>query len=270
MQNFISFIYNSRDYLTLFLALFLSLFLMSSNNNPEVRAMRGTILDTYRFIQRPIYAISDLMKVRKENKIIRKKNIELSVTVSNLNEARIENARLRNLLKFSESKKEFVFVSSEVIGYNRGSFSNSIVLDAGLEKGITKNTPVVNSDGVVGKVIETGNKSSVVQLLDDQNFRISVTINPGGANGILHGNRGLSDLKEVPRGLLVTVGDTVVTSGYSDIYPIGLMVGFVKSVDERPESFFKDIKVKPFATMSKLKEVLLILDANTNMTTAGE
>jgi len=262
MTNFISFIYNSRDYLLLFLAIILSIFLISSNENPAVRSMRGSVLDSYRFIQKPIYTITDLMKVRSENKIIRRKNIELSVMVSNLSEARIENVRLRNLLRFSESKKEYEFVTSEVIGYNRGSFSNSIILDAGLEKGITKNTPVVNSEGVVGKVIETGKRSSVVQLLDDQNFRISVTINPGGANGILHGNRGLSDLKEVPKGLLVTVGDTVVTSGYSDIYPMGLMVGFVKSVDERPEFFFKDIKVEPFVTMAKLKEVLLLLNVN--------
>ncbi|MCH7818812.1 MAG: rod shape-determining protein MreC [Candidatus Marinimicrobia bacterium] len=264
MTNFISFIYNSRDYLTLFLAIFLSLFLISSNDNPAVSSMRGIVLDSYRFIQKPIFTISDLMKVRKENKIIRRKNIELSVMVSNLREARIENERLRNLLSFSESKKVYEFVSSEVIGYNMGSFSNSIILDAGLEKGISKNTPVVNSDGVVGKVIDAGEKSSVVQLLDDQNFRIAVTINPGGANGILHGNRGLSDLKEVPKGLMVTVGDTVVTSGYSDIYPIGLMVGIVRSVDERPEYFFKDIKVKPFVTMAKLKEVLLLLDLNLN------
>ena len=268
MQEFISFIYNSRDYLTLFLAMFLSLLLMSSNDNPEVRAMRGSVLDSYRFVQKPIYAISDLMNVRNDNKIIRRNNIELSVTVSKLNEARIENERLRKLLKFSESKKEYNFISSEVIGYNRGSFSNSIILDAGLAKGITKNTPVVNSDGVVGKVIDIGENSSVVQLLDDQNFRISVTINPGGANGILHGNRGLSDLKEVPKGLLVTVGDTVVTSGFSDIYPMGLMVGFVKSVDEKPEFFFKDIKVKPFATMSKLKEVLLLMNVSSGKSAA--
>lgn len=268
MTNFISFIYDSRDYLILFLAIILSLFLISSNDNSSVRAMRGSVLDSYRFIQKPIYTITDLMSVRRDNKIIRRKNIELSVMVSNLSEARIENERLRNLLRFSESKKEYEFVTSEVIGYNRGVFSNSIILDAGLEKGITKNTPVVNSDGVVGKVIETGDRSSIVQLLDDQNFRISVTINPGGANGILHGNRGLSDLKEVPKGLLVTVGDTVVTSGYSDIYPMGLMVGFVKSVDERPEFFFKDIKVEPFVTMAKLKEVLLLLNVNLNKAVA--
>ncbi len=260
MQNFISFIYNSRDYLILILTLFLSLFLISTNDNPQVSFMRGSVLDIYQVIQKPIYTIADLMKVRSENKLIRKKNIELSVMVSNLNEARFENERLRELLKFSESKKDYKFVASEVIGYNKGAFSNSIILDAGSKKGIRKNTPVVNSDGVVGKVTETGENSSIVQLLDDQNFRISVTINPGGANGILHGNRGLSDLKEVPKGLLVTVGDTIVTSGYSDIYPMGLMVGIVMSVDEKPESFFKDIEVKPFATMSKLKEVLLLLD----------
>ena len=45
---------------------------------------------------------------------------------------------------------------------------------------------------------------------------------------------------------------------------MGLMVGFVKSVDERPEFFFKDIKVEPFVTMAKLKEVLLLLNLNLN------
>ena len=69
------------------------------------------------------------------------------------------------------------------------------------------------------------------------------------------------DLREVPKGLLVTIGDTVVTSGYSDIFPSGLMVGTVSSVIEKPENFFKEIKVKPAASMSKLKEVFILLNA---------
>ena len=61
--------------------------------------------------------------------------------------------------------------------------------------------------------------------------------------------------------LLVAVGDTVVTSGFSDIYPAGLRVGIVTYVNEKPEHFFKEIKVEPSASMSKLKIVFLLVDA---------
>ena len=261
MQAFISFVYNSKEYFVLIAALLVSIILISGNNNYQVRAMRGGVLDIYRTVQKPVYLLTDLIGVREENKRIRQKNIDLSISVSRLNESRLENERLRDLLDFKNRSTEYEYVTSEVIGINRESYSSSIILDTGEENGIVKNTPVVNSDGVVGKVIETGTNSSIAQLLNDDNFRISVTINPGNANGIIHGERGLLDLREVPKGLLVTIGDTVVTSGYSDIFPAGLMVGTVSSVIEKPENFFKEIKVKPSASLSKLKEVFLLLNA---------
>lgn len=263
MQNLISFIYNAREYFILLFALIVSLILISSNDNPQVRSLRGSVLDAFHIIQKPLYVIADLNVVRKENKKIRQRNIDLSILISNLNEAKLENKRLRQLLNFRGNVDKYKPVTSEVIGFNTNSYGNTIILDAGKEMGITINTPVVNSRGIVGKIIEVGQNSSIAQLLNDRNFSISVSINPVGANGILHGKRGLSDLKEVPKGLLVTVGDTVVTSGYSDIYPIGLMVGVVASVIEKPEHFFKEIKVKPSVSMSKLKEVFILVNAIT-------
>lgn len=261
MQNLISFIYNSREYFILLIALLVSLILISNNDNNQVRAMRGNVLDVFQIIQKPLYHIADLNVVRKENKKIRQKNIDLSILISNLNEAKLENERLRLLLDFKSNVEKFNPVTSEVIGFNTSTYGNTIILDAGEEKGVIKNAPVVNSKGIVGKIIDVGQYSSIAQLLNDRNFSISVTINPVGANGILHGDRGLSDLKEVPKGLLVAVGDTVVTSGFSDIYPMGLMVGVVTSVNEKPEHFFKEIKVEPSVSMSKLKEVFILISA---------
>ena len=243
------------------IALLVSLILISNNDNSQVKAMRGSVLDTFQIIQKPLYYLADLNVVRKDNKRIRQKNIDLSILISNLTEAKLENKRLRKLLNFKVSVDKYKPITSEVIGFNTETYGNTILLDAGEEKGVTINIPVVNSEGIVGKVIDVGQYSSIAQLLNDRNFSISVTINPVGANGILHGARGLSDLKEVPKGLLVTVGDTVVTSGYSDIYPAGLMVGFVTFVNEKPGHFFKEIKVEPSASMSKLKEVFILVSA---------
>lgn len=261
MQTLISFIYNTREYFVLIFALLISLILISSNDNIQVRAMRGSVLDSFHIIQKPLYYLADLNVVRKDNKRIRQKNIKLSILISNLTEAKFENERLRELLNFKSSVDKYKPVTSEVIGFSSETYGNTILLDAGAEKEIRINTPVVNSEGIIGKVIDVGKQTSIAQLLNDRNFRISVTINPVGANGILHGERGLSNLKEVPKGLLVTVGDTVVTSGFSDIYPAGLMVGIVTYVNEKPEHFFKEIKVEPSASMSKLKEVFLLVKA---------
>lgn len=261
MQTFISFVYNTREYFILIFALLISLILISNNDNHQVRAMRGSVLDSFHIIQKPLYYLADLNVVRRDNKRIRQKNIDLSIKISNLTEAKLENKRLRALLDFKSIVGKYKPVTSEVIGFNTASYGNTILLDAGNEKDVRINTPVLNSEGIIGKVIDVGAKTSIAQLLNDRNFRISVTINPVGANGILHGERGLSDLKEVPKGLLVAVGDTVVTSGFSDIYPAGLMVGIVTYVNEKPEHFFKEIKVEPSASMSKLKVVFLLVDA---------
>jgi len=176
MQNLISFIYNSREYFILIIALLVSLILISNNDNRQVRAMRGSVLDTFQIIQKPLYYLADLNVVRKDNKRIRQKNIDLSILISNLTEAKLENKRLRELLNFKGSVDKYEPITSEVIGFNTETYGNTILLDAGEEKGVTINIPVVNSEGIVVSQCSQIQVKKTMQRSDVDFLRISSQI----------------------------------------------------------------------------------------------
>ena len=136
--------------------------------------------------------------------------------------------------------KHLLLKSANVV--NKGLQPNllSIIIDRGTADGIKRNLPVLTPKGVVGKTIEISENNSIVQLISDANFRISTRILPSGATGILRFiNAGTAEIREVQKNVKINIGDKVVTSGFSDIYPAGLPVGTVKGVFQDRGSFQK-------------------------------
>ena len=134
-----------------------------------------------------------------------------------------ENEELLSLLEFKRATKLKIKPARVV---NKGTQPNllSIVIDGGKIDGIKSNQAVLTPKGVIGKTIEASNRASIVQLITDTNFRLSVRILPSGATGILRfldGNT--AQISEVQKNASVKIDDKVVTSGFSDIYPSGLL-----------------------------------------------
>ena len=99
-------------------------------------------------------------------------------------------------------------------------------------------------EGVIGKTIQVGNSASIVQFITDHNYRLSVRILPSGATGILRwrGNN-ICEIREVQKNVNIEIGDQVVTSGFSDIYPPGLPVGDVAGVYDERGNYQKVVNV---------------------------
>ena len=115
--------------------------------------------------------------------------------------------------------------------------------------------------GIIGKTIETGDKASIVQLITDSNYRVSVRILPSGATGILQMLKGnTAQIREVQKNVNISIGDKVVTSGFSDIYPAGLPVGIVEGVYEERGSFQKVVNVSLPNDMSAFQYVFVIIE----------
>ena len=146
---------------------------------------------------------------------------------------------------------------------NKGLHPNllSIIIDGGKIDGIKKDQAVLTPKGVIGKTIETGEKASIVQLITDSNYRVSVRILPSGATGILQMLKGnTAQVREVQKNVNISIGDKVVTSGFSDIYPAGLPVGIVEGVYEERGSFQKVVNVSLPNDMSAFQYVFVIIE----------
>jgi len=142
-----------------------------------------------------------------------------------------ENASLRGLLNV-RSDQPPSFISARVIADAGVPFVRTVLVNAGHRDGIRRGQAVMNADGLLGRVVEVGERSARILLLTDLNSRVPVTNLNSGLRGVLAGdNRERPQLAFLPNQMQVAVGDRIVTSGHGGVLPQGLPVGVVSGVD---------------------------------------
>lgn len=254
-----------KDHFTFAFAIFFSTYLLLSNENPKMSVVRGKATEIVSFFSSPVTWIQSLMFLEAENQALREKNLILSLEVESMLNLKNENNYLMEMLDFKKNKT-FVVKSANVV--NKGLQPNllSIIIDRGTADGIKRNLPVLTPKGVVGKTIEISENNSIVQLISDANFRISTRILPSGATGILRFiNAGTAEIREVQKNVKINIGDKVVTSGFSDIYPAGLPVGTVKGVFQDRGSFQKVVSITLPNDLDAFQHVFIITEKSNEM-----
>jgi|TARA_B100000749_G_scaffold2684_1_gene2160 rod shape-determining protein MreC len=258
-------IVRNKDHLLFVLALVFSSFLLLNNDDPRMHVIRGKAIETVAFISSPMTWVKSLMFLEEKNQLLREKNLALSLQVESMLNLQRENDQLLDMLDFKRQTK-LILKPARVI--NKGVQSNllSIVIDAGERDGIKPNQAVLTPKGVVGKTIVAGETASIVQLITDVNYRLSVRILPSGATGILRwlGKSG-GQIREVQKNVEINIGDKVITSGFSDIYPSGLPVGKVVAVNDERGSFQKVINVNSPNDLSAFQFVFVIIEDSYEM-----
>ncbi len=250
----------NKDHFLLLFSIVLSSFLLLNSNDPRMGYLRGKISEIVMFISTPITWVDYLLNVEDENKSLREKNLYLSLEMESMYYLKSENDELKEMLEFKEETKISV-QSAKVISKGIQPNLISILINLGKVDGVKKNQPVLTPYGVVGKVVELNNKSSNVQLISDMNFRISVRIMPSGATGILRWlDKGMAQIREVQKNVDINIGDKVITSGFSDIYPSGLPVGEVAGVYDDRSSFQKIINITLPNNLSSFQNVFVITE----------
>lgn len=192
-----------------------------------------------------------LSELQAENDQLRARNVEL--------EEDAESAqRLKDLLDLRDANN-LQSTAARIISGSTDSWSSTVTIDKGTSSGLTAGMPVTSSSGIVGQIISCSASTSVVRLLTDENSSISAMIQSSRAQGMLDGSAtGEVTLTLVRTNQQVSVGDTVVTSGLGGVFPKGLAVGQVTSVENNPGSLYLDIVVELFAKAETTEEVLVI------------
>jgi rod shape-determining protein MreC len=183
-----------------------------------------------------------------------------------------ENARLYNMLPNeyfnptsltpadTSADKKYLFIGARVINNSINKQYNFLILDKGSSHGIEPEMAVLCKDGIVGVVKETSaNFSSVVSVLNREFFP-NARIKRNGYFGPIewpgrHFRKVI--LREIPLHVDVQEGDTVVTSGYSSIFPPGILVGTVESYKPE-EGIFYAITVKLSTDFKRLNDVIVV------------
>lgn len=222
--------------------------------NPFEIAIHWTLDSMVSFYENYI----SLWKTRDENLALVDENRKLVNTILNLRELEQENLRLRNLLQFKETFKIQAIVA-RMIAKDVSTEFRAIRINRGKLHGIAPNMAVINSEGVVGRVLRVTDYTSDVVTLLDPLSAIDAYIMRSRARGIVEGlTDALCQLKFALRVDDIQPGDLLLSSGLGGNFPKGIPVGSVIKVTRKSFGVTQKVEVKPSVDFSKLEEVLVV------------
>lgn len=194
----------------------------------------------------------------EENRRLRDELSRLMQERQKWQEAFRENEKLRALLALKEQKHDYV-TAARVIARRVDQWSNTFVLDKGLQDGIRKDMVAVTDRGLVGKISDVSTSYAYLLLLTDINFSSAARLQAGRTEGVLSGTGFRAcQLKYIPYDEELNKGDIVVTSGLDSLFPPGIPLGHVSNVSKREGGMFQSIEVIPFVDSSKVEVVAII------------
>ncbi len=233
--------------------------------NPVERIVVEISAPFQRFFTATIIVVRDvwkgyfsLVETHQENMRLRRRIDLLELENSRYQEMLLANERLQKLLNFQDNTDE-TLLPARVIGWDSSGLFKSITIDKGKSDGLAINMPVVNAEGVVGRVVSVSPSYSQVLLITDQNSAVDGLVQRSRGRGTLRG-RGSSEcyFDYVIKTCDVEAGDIIVSSGMGGVFPKGLSLGKVTKIRESDYKLFKDVRVAPAVDFSKLEEVLVV------------
>ncbi|MBN2247845.1 MAG: rod shape-determining protein MreC [Coriobacteriia bacterium] len=225
------------------------------------------------FITSPIRSIGSFFErvgaSQERVQTLEQQNQELRARLAELEEARQENERLRALVDFAEERK-FAKLGAEVIRRPVSIWEGVIVIDRGSTDGVEPGMPVIAAQGLIGQIADVSPHSSSVRLVTDQMSGVAAIVQSSRTPGVVRGSvDGSLSLDFIDRASLPVAGDVVLTSGIGGVYPGGIVIGDVVSVDDRHGELYPRIKVASRVPIGSIEEVFVLVGAVVE-TDAGE
>ncbi len=178
-----------------------------------------------------------------------------------LQEMERENARLKKLLDFSH-EIDFKTIGTRVIGEDNTPWRRIVILDKGSRKGLKTDMVLVTQEGLAGRILDVGPTTARAILLPDPDSRVSALTSTSRVQGVVAGT-GMQKLvmKYLALDAELTIGEDVITSGVGSIFPKGLRIGRIESIEKDPDGLHLQAFVIPSVAFSKLEETLCLISS---------
>jgi rod shape-determining protein MreC len=249
----------------LFLALeVISLLLLFNNNDYQNSALTYVSNGISGSVLNMSSNISEYFSLRRVNRILAEDNAKLH---SNRPEAFYKADTTSFYHNDTLCKLEYRYISAKVINNSTNKRNNFLMLNKGRQQGIENHMGVIMGDRIVGQVVSVSNHFCWVMSLLNKDSRISgkfkrnnqlVNIEWGG------GNYQVGDVKEIPKHVLIHKGDTIITSGNSDIFPEGLLIGTIDKFTIAQEESFNYATIRFATDFNSLSFVEVLIDMMRN------
>lgn len=255
MRNLLAFI-SRYHFFFLFLIFLVISFILIYNNNyfQRSRIISTTGNFTGKFNQ--LYSnFTDYFDLRRANEQLSAENARLRSML------RIRTKAIPDSLVVLENNATIRYISARVISNSVQFRNNYFMIDKGYRSGIQKDMGVVTSNGVVGIIVDVSENFSTGISILHKDARISGRIKKNNQlvnlswDGL---NYRLGDLQHIPSHINLVPGDTILTSGNSEIFPEGILIGTVEYIDDELENLFKKGKVRYSVDYNQLTYVYVV------------
>jgi rod shape-determining protein MreC len=230
VQILFSFLRVFREYIVLTILAGFSILLIAHNDSAPVQVLRSASLVSLASLQSSSHWIASLLSSQQDADVLRDVNVSLMEEVMQLRRLRQENMELRRKIGFRD-RSPWTLIPAEIVGKNLASGQNMVTLDVGKRDSVEVNMPVINEEGLVGKIVATSERYSIAMLAVNRSFRATAKIKRSRVDGIIAWEAGeYLLLRNVRKTADALPGDTVVTSEYSNIFPPEIMIGIIRDI----------------------------------------
>lgn len=268
------FLYKHRKTLSFLILILISFVMMGFNTSKftlDLKSILLTVVYPFEFVINGVLnffkstweSIGKIEVMRSELAQTRKRLKKLEETSGDVAKLRRENERLRKLLGEKE-KITYVHILAGITAKDPQNLYQSLILNKGSSDGVRVSMPVVayrdGRIGVVGKVSVVTPYACMVSTIREPKFYLGAQLKVSRYYGLVRG-RGMSrtcDLEYVDINAPIRLGDHVITSGQSDIFPKGLDIGRVIYIDREKGQFFLQARIMPTINFAQLEDVYII------------
>ena len=265
MRKLLEFLVGKRHWFLFMVLLAFSLTLIYRNNAYQ----RNVLFSSANVVAGRLSAVSgeviSYMHLREINKELLERNGQLESQVLDLQDQldafMADTVLFKGFAADSTERFPYSFVVAQVVNNSVVHLSNYITVNKGRKDGITPDMGVVSERGVVGIVSTVSDHFSVIIPLLNPKLRLSCKVLGSSYFGSLSWNgrhTRYATLEELPRHVEFQRGDTIVTSGYSAVFPAGLIVGIVEDYEKQHDDNFYALQVRLATDFQALKHVRII------------
>jgi len=209
--------------------------------------------------------IRSYFSLKEQNNILLKENAKLKSKLFNLAEK--QGAKPEDLSLNVSENQIFNLISARVVNNSISLRNNFLSLNKGSKSGITENQGVIGENGVIGITKSVNENYTTVMSIFNSQTKISARIKDKGYFGSLvwsnNGDVRYMTLNDIPKHVPIKLGDKVETSGYSNLFPSGIMLGKVVGKKIPPGSSTYELKVKLYQDMTKIKFAYVVINYET-------
>jgi len=203
-----------------------------------------------------IQAYTTIKQLKQDNFILENK---LTLQV-------LENIELKNRVKAMQTNQTFQFELSdipftmaEVIGFTGQFHDRNLIINKGLSDGVEFDSPVVSAEGIIGKTIVVNRNNSIILPLTHSQFQLAVMDKSTNVQGMLQSDLlGDTSMNLIKLGSQISIGDTIVTSNLSRLFPKGYPVGKIVRIKESQDNLFLSAQIAPFTLIENLEHVFVL------------